>query len=105
MGGRFRTDGADLVDRSKRSFCRHYFTRQACDLVRGFRGGLMASKKKQAFDQYFDSYESSYALTLAYPDDILLETARKNGVETEGREKNDIIKELFLKQGGNEYRF
>ena len=50
--------------------------------------------------EYFDSYESSYALTLAYPDEILIETARQSGIRTDGREKNEIIKELFEKSGG-----
>ena len=56
-----------------------------------------------AFERYFESYDSSYALTLAYPDDLLLETARRHGIETEGREKNEIVKELFKKHGGHEY--
>ncbi|MFH0821448.1 MAG: hypothetical protein V2B18_01765 [Pseudomonadota bacterium] len=51
------------------------------------------------FDKFFESYESSYALTLGYPDDILMETARMEGIECEGREKLDIIKELFQKKG------
>jgi hypothetical protein len=51
------------------------------------------------FDKFFQSYESSYALTLGYPDDILLETARMEGIECEGREKLDIVKDLFRKKG------
>jgi hypothetical protein len=38
-------------------------------------------------------------LTLAYPDDILMETARLEGIEIAGREKSAIVRELFLKKG------
>ena len=65
----------------------------------GFEAGLEEARRKEEFDRFFDSYESSYALTLAYPDDILIETARRNGIETENRSKIDIVKELFLKKG------
>ncbi|BBO77228.1 hypothetical protein DSCW_46450 [Desulfosarcina widdelii] len=68
--------------------------------MQGFEDGLEEARQKAEFDQFFDSYESSYALTLAYPDDILLETARKYDIETEGRPKKDIVKELFIKKGG-----
>ena len=58
------------------------------------------AQQSLAFDDFFESYESSYALTLAYPDDILIETANQYGIETEGREKNEIVKEVFEKHGG-----
>ena len=73
------------------------------DIVAGFQAGVRAAKEKQDFEAFFDSYESSYSLTLAYPDEILLDTARKSGVETEGREKIEIIKELLKKKGGYDY--
>jgi hypothetical protein len=94
------------MDKSKREFCKKYFLQQAVNIAAGFKDGVRAAKEKEDFESFFDSYESSYALTLAYPDEILLDTARKFGVETEGREKKDIIKELFKKkQDGREYRF
>lgn len=66
----------------------------------GFDEGLKQVDAKRDFDEYFGSYESSYALTLAYPDEILIETARQAGIETDGRDKNEMIKELFEKSGG-----
>ena len=86
-----------MVDQSKRDFCKHYFLRQVGGILSGFQEGV----QEDEFDRYFDSYDSSYALTLAYPDDILLETARQYGIETAGREKKDIVKELFKKAGGS----
>ncbi|MFY9941794.1 MAG: hypothetical protein WAK57_06435 [Desulfobacterales bacterium] len=89
-----------MADACRRYFLKHYFLRQVGEIVSGFAAGVKEAEKAEAFDSFFGSYESSYALTLAYPDDILMETARVHGIETEGREKNDIVRELFIKQGG-----
>jgi hypothetical protein len=88
-----------MVDKSKRTFCRRYLFRQAGKVIEGFGKGLKEAQQSLAFDDFFESYESSYALTLAYPDDLLIETAHHHGVETEGREKKEIVKELFEKHG------
>jgi len=92
------------MDKSKREFCKKYFFQQAVNIAAGFQAGVQAAKEKEDFDAFFDSYESSYSLTLAYPDEILLNTARKLGVETKGREKIEIVKELLKKKGGYDYR-
>jgi len=94
-----------MVDQNKRNFFRRGWLRQVGKIVSGFQEGMQQADQKIAFDRYFESYDSSYALTLAYPDDLLLETARQYGIETEGREKNEIVKELFKKHGGGEYGF
>ena len=92
-----------MVDQNKRLFFRRGWLRQMGEIISGFQEGMHAADQEIAFERYFESYDSSYALTLAYPDDLLLETARRHGIETEGREKNDIVKELFKKHGGREY--
>jgi hypothetical protein len=88
-----------MVDDNRRSFFKNllkHITPCAEPL-----GESDAGRSEQSdFEKFFESYESSYALTLGYPDDILLETARMEGIECEGREKLDIVKELFLKKGG-----
>ena len=84
----------------RRKFLTDYPLRQAGKILQGFKAGFEEAEKKEEFDKFFESYESSYALTLAYPDDILLETAKKYDIETEGRDKLDIIKDLFIKKGG-----
>ena len=94
-----------MVDQNKRLFFRRGWLRQVGEVVSGFQEGMREAEQKDSFERYFESYDSSYALTLAYPDDMLLETARRHGIETEGREKNDIVKELFKKHGGEEYGF
>ena len=88
------------MDKSKRTFCKRYFFRQIQEAVESFGKGLEEAQQSLEFDDFFESYESSYALTLAYPDDILIETAHQYGIETKGREKNEIVKELFEKHGG-----
>lgn len=87
------------MDKSKREFCKKYFFQQAVNIA----AGVQAAKEKEDFEAFFESYESSYSLTLAYPDEILLDTAGKFGVETEGREKIEIVKELLKKKGGYDY--
>ena len=87
------------MDKSKRYFLTHYPRTQAGNFIASFRAGLQAAKEQEELNKFFESYESSYALTLAYPDDILLETARMNGIEIEGREKIDIVKELMMMKG------
>ena len=94
-----------MVDQNKRNFFRRGWLRQVGEIVSGFQEGMQQADQEIGFDRFFESYDSSYALTLAYPDDLLLETARQHGIETEGREKNEIVKELFKKHGGEEYGF
>lgn len=48
---------------------------------------------------FFASHETSYSLTLAYPDDILLESARKMGIAVEGRQKTDIVQDMLRASG------
>ena len=89
-----------MVDTSKRTFCRKYFFQQAAKIVSGFNAGVREAREKEAFEDFFESYDSSYSLTLAYPDEIMIETARQCGIETEGRGKKEIVKELLKKKGG-----
>ena len=100
MGGRCKNQGHLMIDKSRRQFLSKFFLRQINGLVQGFEAGVREVEEKEEFDKFFESYESSYALTLAYPDDILIETARMHGIETKNRDKIDIVKELFLKKGG-----
>ena len=90
-----------MVDKRKRElFSKKFFLREVGKVISAFESGVREAEEKENFERFFDSYESSYALTLAYPDDILIETARREGIETEGREKIEIVKELFQKKGG-----
>jgi hypothetical protein len=94
-----------MIDRNRRQFFKRGLLKQLAGIVTGFQEGMATADRKDSFERFFESDESCYALTLAYPDDLLLETAKLSGIETEGRDKKDIVKELFLKKGGDEYRF
>ena len=89
-----------MVDRDRRHFFTRCLARQIGEIVHGFKTGVAEARRREEFDNFFSSYESSYALTLAYPDDILIETAHRNGIITDDRDKMDIVKELFIKKGG-----
>jgi hypothetical protein len=93
-----------MINKKRREFFSRYLLGKIGTVISGFEAGVQDAKEQDEFDEFFSSYESSYALTLAYPDDILLETARMNGIETEGRDKQEIVKEMLRKQR-KDYRF
>lgn len=45
--------------------------------------------------EFFDSYEMSYSLTLAYPREMFEQMARDQGLPYEGVETIDIANELY----------
>ena len=64
------------------------------------KGSLGADDIKTEWDQqdFFSSYETSYSMTLAYPDDLLIESARAVGIPVDGREKLDIVRDMVSMQ-------
>jgi len=60
------------------------------------KGSIAADDVTTAWDQqeFFSSYETSYSMTLAYPDDIMIESARAVGIPVDGREKLDIVRDM-----------
>ncbi len=89
-----------MTDQSKRLFFPRYLRQLMGEVMAAYEEGVKEVNRKTDFERFFESDESSAALTLAYPDDILMETARREGIEITGREKSAIVKELFLKKGG-----
>jgi hypothetical protein len=84
------------MDQGRRSFFSDLL-REGVKSVAAFREGLGRGKEDNPADHFFDSYESSYALTLC-EEELVLESARLAGIETEGRDRIEIAKELFAKQ-------
>ena len=53
--------------------------------------------EEEEIPDFFDSYDMSYSLTLAYPREMFEQMAEKEGILFEGRETIDIAKELHEK--------
>lgn len=87
-----------MTDDNRRQFLSKYFLHQVGRCLRGFEDGIDEARQTEDFEKFFESDESSYALTLAYPDEILLETAKNYGVDIDGRSKREIVRELMLKR-------
>lgn len=86
------------MESNRREFLRNFLHHTARQVLTEFDAGAGEGVEAEYFSEFFDSYESSYALTLNYPDDILLETARQEGIEVKDREKIDIVREMFMKK-------
>jgi hypothetical protein len=87
-----------MTDKSKRQFFTKDFMHQVGRCLRGFEDGVDEIRQEDDFERFFESDESSYALTLAYPDEILLETAKNYGIDIDGRSKREIVKELMSRR-------
>lgn len=73
-------------------------------LIRELRKLLVAGEPKSEkagnlFERFFSSYEDSYALTLAYPEEVFIESAKKMGIETAGKDRLQLVKEIVAKAG------
>jgi biotin-(acetyl-CoA carboxylase) ligase len=88
-----------MIDRNRRQFFKRGLLKQLAGIVAGFQDGMATADRKDSFERFFESDESCYALTLAYPDDLLLETAKLSGIETEGRDKKRYRQGAFLEEG------
>lgn len=85
-----------MHDQGRRSFFNDLLREGAKALVQ-FRSTIEEAKEEAQAKKYFDTYESSYALTLC-EEELMLDSARLAGIETEGRDRNEIARELFAKQ-------
>jgi hypothetical protein len=87
-----------MVDLNKRRFFGNLFRL----LLREARGIPQETACEQAVcddqERFFESYESCYSLALAYPEELMLESARRAGIEVQGRERIDIVRELFSRR-------
>lgn len=80
---------------------RHFFR----DLLRAggqswtaFQEGQEEARHNDEQEAFFASYESCYALTLA-EEELIMDSARQAGIQTDGRDNIEVTKELFQKQG------
>lgn len=67
--------------------------RETCsELSANFQDAMDGTES--AHGAFFDSYELSYSLTLAYPRELFEQIAREQGLPYEGVETIDLAKEL-----------
>ncbi len=85
---------------SRREFFTRYLTRELSRVAGSFQEGLKEAREKAEFDRFFESYENSYSLTLAEPEELLLESARQAGIPVEGRDRREVVRDLWLQQRG-----
>ena len=83
---------------NRRGFFRELL-RQGAKTITAFEEGAEEARAEKEYRDFFKSYESSYALTLC-EEELLIESARREGIETKDHDRNRIAKELFDKQGG-----
>jgi hypothetical protein len=57
--------------------------------------------KRESLEQYFKSPIHSYPLLQEMPWDLLVAEAEIRGIPIEGRDKNDIARDLFLKDNNS----
>jgi hypothetical protein len=86
-----------MADQGRRHFFRDLL-REGGRTWAAFQQGREEARQSAEQEAFFDSYESSYALTLA-EEELVMDSARQAGIQTEGRDKIEIAKELFQKQG------
>jgi hypothetical protein len=70
----------------------------APDTVDTFSG----EDERKVMPEYFSSPLYSYALLSEMPWDMLIEEAKRLGIDYEGRSKIDVVREIFMGKGGTE---
>jgi nitrate reductase assembly molybdenum cofactor insertion protein NarJ len=84
------------MNKGRRSFFGD-LVREGAKALAEIRECMEEARLEAQAEKYFDTYESSYALTLC-EEELMLDSARLAGIETEGRDRNEIARELFAKQ-------
>jgi hypothetical protein len=53
---------------------------------------------------FFKDYNSSYSLSLAYPEELWVATAKSIGIDVEGKDRLQLAKEVFTRSSEMETR-
>ncbi len=85
---------------SRREFFTRYLARELGRVAGGFQEGLKEAREQAEFERFFESYENSYSLTLAEPEELLIESARQAGIPVEGRDRREVVRDLWRQQRG-----
>lgn len=76
---------------------RELFSRKFLNNLWSTFSGETESSKERFFAEYFQSSLYSYPTLQELPWELTLEEAHKNGISTDGRTRNDIVRDLYVK--------
>jgi hypothetical protein len=85
------------VDKSRRDFLTKDLFAQAIRLFKGMADSYNSKEPIEKKEDYFESFENCYPL-LSEAGGLLMEEAIKQGIETKGKSKLEIAKEIFSPQ-------
>ena len=86
-----------MADQGRRSFFKDLL-KEGGRTWAAFQQGQEEARARAEQEAFFDSYESSYALTLA-EEELITDSARQAGIDTQGRDSIELARELFDRQG------
>jgi len=92
---------AKMTDKISR---RHLFTKEILRVLGRIHKDIYLpaeDRRKDGIEAYFKSPLSSYPLLQEMPWDMLIFAAKSRDIPTEGRSKNDIARDLFMKISNN----
>ncbi|MGM0655915.1 MAG: hypothetical protein ACQETR_11435 [Thermodesulfobacteriota bacterium] len=82
------------TDKSKRRFILHDIFGGFLSLINDTAKSFIQGAEEAHSKSYFDSFDYCYPL-IAEAGDMLLEEAEKRGIETRGKSKPEIARELY----------
>jgi hypothetical protein len=85
------------MDKSRRDFLRKDLINQTIRFFNELADSYKSRGSTEAKEDYFDSFENCYPL-LSEAGDMLMEEAIKQGIETKGKSKLEIAREIFSSQ-------
>jgi hypothetical protein len=84
-------------DKSRREFLTKDLPAQGIRFFNELGDSYRSNESVEKKEDYFDSFENCYPL-LSEAGDLLMEEAIRQGIETKGKSKLEIAKEIFSSQ-------
>jgi hypothetical protein len=85
------------MDKSRREFLTRDLFTQAIRFFNGMADSYSSKEPIEKKEGYFDSFETCYPL-LSEAGGLLMEEAIRQGIETKGKSKLEIAREIFSSQ-------
>jgi hypothetical protein len=91
------------MDKGRRDFLREDLLKEAIRFFNGMTDSYKSRESIEKKEDYFDSFENCYPL-LSEAGEMLMDEAIRQGIETKGKSKLEIAKEIFSSQVQNKRR-